>query len=112
MPRIALIIALGVLSSGCVAAIKQSEVDSALRGAGFTVDDARCASLRAARRLSVSELRSLQRVTTRVNQPVREMKVGELYDAVMDNVDPATIGTIARIGAECAQQRQQRAARQ
>ncbi|WP_199554699.1 hypothetical protein [Sandaracinobacteroides hominis] len=102
--------ALALATSGCVSAIKQSEVQTAMQGVGFTQEDARCAGARAGRQLSARELISLQRAASRLQQPVREMKVGDVMDAFTENVQPSTLATVARIGAECAQQRQARVA--
>lgn len=110
MQRLVAIGALALATSGCVSAIKQSEVQTAMIGVGFSREDAQCAAMRAARHLSARELISLQRTASRLQQPVREMKVGDLLDTVSENVDPQTLGTIARLGAECLQQRQARAA--
>ena len=107
MPRPVAILALLLLQTGCVTAVKQREVDAALRDVGFTQADADCAARRAARQMSIRELRSLQRAANGVQQPVRDMQVGALLDTVLENVDPDTLGTIARIGAECARQRRE-----
>lgn len=110
MLRVFALLSLAVLTTGCVTARKQSEVDAALRGVGFSEADARCLATRAGRQLTVRELRSLQRAGSAMQQPVREMPVGEVIDAIRDNVDPQTLSIIAGFTQECIQQRTERAA--
>ena len=97
----------GLALPGCVRAIKQSEVDTTLRSAGFSQEDARCLAARAARRLSVGQLRSLQRAAASLQQPVRETTIGEAIDAVRNNVDTSTIRILVQLGDECIRSRLQ-----
>ena len=110
MLRVVALLSFAVLASGCITTRKQSEVDSALRDVGFSEDDARCLASRAGRRLTVRELRSLQRAASAMEQPVREMPVGEVIDAIRNNVDPETLSVISRFAQECVQQRMERPA--
>ncbi len=110
MLRVFALLSLAALTTGCITARKQSEVNGVLRDVGFSEADARCLATRAGRQLTVRELRSLQRAASAMEQPVREMPVGEVIDAIRNNVDPQTLSIIGGLAAECAQQRQQAAA--
>ena len=110
MQRVFVLLTVASLTTGCITARKQSEVDTALRDVGFSETDARCLASRAGRQLTVRELRSLQRAASTMQQPVREMPVGEVIDAIRNNVDPETLSVIAGLAQECVQQRMQRTA--
>jgi len=99
------ILALGFLGSGCVTAVKEREVFGAMRDVGFTEDDARCLAARAGRQLSIRQLRSLQRAANALDKPVRDMPVGQVIDAIGNNVDGETLGVVVRLSAECARMR-------
>ena len=94
-----------LLLTGCVTALKQQEVYGAIRGVGFLEPDARCIAARAGRQLSIRDLRSLQRAANAIPSPVREATVGQVVDAISDNVEPETLGTVVRLAAECRQER-------
>ena len=108
MHKVIALLALATLTTGCITARKQSEVNTALRDVGFTETDARCLANRAGRDLTVRELRSLQRAASAMQQPVREMPVGEVIDAIRNNVDPETLSVISRFAQHCMQQRVER----
>lgn len=110
MLRVIALLSLAAMTTGCITARKQSEVDTALRDVGFSEADARCLATRAGRQLTVRELRSLQRAASAMQQPVREMPVGEVIDAIRNNVDPETLSVISRFAQECVQQRMERTA--
>lgn len=101
------ILALALGASGCVSAIKQSEVQTAMRDVGFTEADARCIASRAGRRMSISQLRSLQRAASSIPGPIREAQVGEVIDAIRNNVDADTLSIVATLASECVQARMQ-----
>ena len=107
MLRVFALLSLAALTTGCITARKQSEVNTALRDVGFTETDARCLASRAGRQLTVRELRSLQRAATAMPQPVMEMPVGDVLNAIRDNVDTNTLSIIARLTSECVQGRLQ-----
>ncbi|MCG2840293.1 hypothetical protein L6Q21_04770 [Sandaracinobacter sp. RS1-74] len=107
MLRICALLTVAALSTGCVTAAKQREVNSALLDVGFTKTDAMCLASRAGRQLSVRQLRSLQRAGAAMEQPVMEMPVGEVLEAIRDNVDTETLSTVARLSAECVRMRLQ-----
>lgn len=109
MHRLVPLLAIATLSSGCVVTTaKQNGVDGALRDVGFSEEDARCVASRAGRQLTVRQLRSLQRAGAAMQQPVREMPVGDVIDAIRDNVEPATLSIIRGLATECLQQRRDR----
>lgn len=110
MLRVFALLSLAALTTGCITARKQSEVDTALRDVGFSEADARCLATRAGRQLTVRELRSLQRAGSAMQQPVREMPVGDVIDAIRNNVEPETLSVIARFAQECVEQRMARPA--
>ncbi|MFN3371757.1 MAG: hypothetical protein ACK4Z0_09555 [Sphingomonadaceae bacterium] len=97
--------ALALGTTGCVTAIKEREVLGAMRDLGFTEADARCLAARAGRQLSVRQLRSLQRAAGELEQPVREMPVGQVIDAIRTHVDGETLGVIVGLSLECARLR-------
>jgi hypothetical protein len=94
-----------LLLAGCVTAAKQQEVYGAIHGVGFLEADARCIASRAGRQLSIRDLRSLQRAAGAIEGPVREATVGQVVDAISQNVEPETLGTVVRLAAECRQTR-------
>ena len=102
---VSVITAMGIGLSGCVSAIKQHEVNTALTDVGFTQADARCLARQAGRNLSVSQLRSLQRAAGTMQQPIREMPVGDVIDAIRTNVDPETLRAVGQMAADCARAR-------
>ncbi|WP_181160205.1 hypothetical protein [Sandaracinobacter neustonicus] len=97
--------ALAVMLPGCVTAIKHTEVDNALRSVGFTREDARCLASRSSRQLSIGQLRSLQRAASAMDQPIREMPVGDVIDAIRNHVDDDTLVAVGRMAADCMQAR-------
>lgn len=102
--------ALALALPGCVSAIKQHEVGTALRDVGFTEADARCLAARAGRQMTVRQLRSLQQAANSMDKPIREMPVGDVIDAVRNHVDPDTLRLMGRLAMECAQARANEAA--
>jgi hypothetical protein len=97
------LVALALL--GACTTVKEREVYGALRGGGFTEADARCLAARAARSLSIRQLRELQAAVDALDQPVREMAVGDAIDGLRANLDPQTVQLVARIGMECVRAR-------
>ena len=91
--------------SGCVTARKEAEVYGAISGIGFLEADARCISARAARSLSIAELRSLQRAQRQVSRSETQMTIGQVVDAISDHVEPETLGTVARAASQCVHER-------
>ncbi len=77
----------------------------AMREVGFTETDARCLAARAGRSLSVRQLRSLQRAAGELKQPVQEMPVGQVIEAIRTHVDAETLKTVARLSIDCVQRR-------
>lgn len=102
-----LIVLSGLALSGCVTARKEAEVYSAISGIGFLEADARCISARAARSLSIAELRSLQRAQRQVSASETQMTIGQVVDAISDHVEPETLGTVTRLASECVHERMQ-----
>ena len=100
---VASVLAIGL--PGCVTAIKQREVNTALTDVGFTQEDARCLARQASRNLSISQLRSLQRAAGSLQQPIREMPVGDVIDNIRAHVDPETLQAVGRMAADCARAR-------
>ncbi len=96
-----------LLLLGACTTVKEREVYGALQGGGFTEADARCLAARAARSLSIRQLRRLQAAVDALEQPVREMPVGEAIDGLRANLDPQTMQIVARVGVECVRARLQ-----
>jgi hypothetical protein len=95
------ILTLAVTTSGCISAAKEREVFGAMREVGFTETDARCLAARAGRKLSVRQLRSLQRAASELDQPVREMPAGQVIDAIRTHVDSETLGVVVGLTVDC-----------
>jgi hypothetical protein len=103
--KLVAILALALGAQGCVTAVKEREVDSALRGVGFTAADAQCLAARAGRQLSIRQLRALERAANELEQPVREMPVGDVIEAIRTHVDSDTLAVVVRLSADCARAR-------
>lgn len=95
-----------VILAGCTT-VKEREVFGALSGGGFTEADARCLAARAARSLSIRQLKQLQAAVDSLDKPVREMTIGQAIDGLSANLDPQTVQIMARVGVDCARARLQ-----
>jgi hypothetical protein len=91
----------GLLLSGCVTSIKEREVDSALRGVGFLAQDRQCLAARAARQLSIRQLRQIQAAANALDQPVTEMTIGDALTRLQRHIDPETVRVMATVAREC-----------
>ena len=105
MHAIVAILALALATSGCISAAKEREVFGAMRDVGFTEVDARCLASRAGRTLSIRQLRSLQGAAAAMEQPVKEMPVGDVIAAITAHVDTDTLRTVAGLTADCVRLR-------
>jgi len=88
-----------------VSAIKEREVYGTMRDVGFTEADARCLAARAARQMSIRQLRSLQSAADALEKPILEKPVGEVIAAIRTNVDSDTLAIVARLSADCVRAR-------
>lgn len=103
--RAVILIAAGLASTGCIRAIKQAEVMGAMQDLGLSDPDARCLASRAARQLSVRELRSLQAAAKSVGDRSAETPLPVAVLRVRDKVAPQTLTTAVRIAGECVVER-------
>jgi hypothetical protein len=103
--KLVALLALALGTQGCVTTAKEREVNNALRGAGFTAADAQCLAARAGRQLSIRQLRTLERAADELEQPVLEMPVGDVIEAIRTNVDSDTLAVVVRLSADCARAR-------
>lgn len=106
--RAVVLIAAGLASTGCVRAIKQGEVMGAMRDLGLSDPDAHCVASRAARQLSIRELRSLQAAAASVGDRTGSTPLPIAVLRVRDKVDPQTLATAVQIAGECVAERASR----
>jgi outer membrane murein-binding lipoprotein Lpp len=92
----------GLLLSGCVTAIKENEVNAALSGVGFLERDRACLAARAARQLSIRQLRQIQAAANAMDKPITEMTIGDAIARLQRHIDPATVRVMANVAKECA----------
>ena len=91
----------GLALSGCVRSIKEAEVLTSMRDLGLAEPDARCLANRAARRLSVGQLRSLQAAAKSVGDRSASTPLPAAVLRVRNMVDTETLGIAVAIAGEC-----------
>ncbi|MCG2840294.1 hypothetical protein L6Q21_04775 [Sandaracinobacter sp. RS1-74] len=100
MIRFLLPLALVALASGC-ATTKQAQVRSALLDAGLPESMAICMAEPLGRDLSVSQLKSLQRVAKLARSSPTQMTQQQFNDLLKRDLDPETVGVVVRAGLGC-----------
>jgi hypothetical protein len=88
------------LAAGC-ATTKQAQVQSALLDAGMPKPMATCMAEPLGQELSVSQLRSLQRVAKLANTSPSQMTQKQVMDLLKRDLDPETVGVVVRAGIGC-----------
>ncbi len=95
-----LVAALAHLVSAC-ATTKEAQVRSALLDAGMPEPMAVCMAEPLGRDLSVSQLRSLQRVANVANTAPSKMTQQQVLNMLKRDLDPETVGVVVRAGVGC-----------
>lgn len=93
-------LALLALAAGC-ASTKQAQVRSALMDAGLPEPMAQCMAEPLGRDLSVSQLKSIQRVAKLANTRPANMTQKQVLDLLKRDLDPETVGVVVRAGFGC-----------
>lgn len=86
--------------AGC-ATTKQAQVRSALLDAGLSEPMASCMAEPLGSDLSVSQLKSLQRVAKLANTSPTRMTQKQILDLLKRDLDPQTVGVVVRAGIGC-----------
>jgi hypothetical protein len=89
-----------VAVSGCTTT-KQVQVRSALVDAGLSDPMASCMAEPLGKELSVSQLKSLQRVAKLANTSPTKMTQKQVMDLIKRDLDPETVGVVVRAGLGC-----------
>lgn len=97
-----------LLLSGCITAAREREVYGAIGSIGVLQSDATCLAARAGHALAICQLRSLECAARAMDQPVREMPVGQVIDTISDHVDAQTPGLVVRLAIACRRSGQPR----
>lgn len=100
MMRLSSLVLLAALAAACTTT-KQSRVRTALLDAGVPKPLAECMAEPLGRDLSVSQLRSLQRVSALGERRINELNPREVIDMLQKNLDPETVGVVTRAGFGC-----------
>jgi hypothetical protein len=93
-------LALLLIVSAC-ATTKEARVRSALLDAGMPEPMAVCMAEPLGRDLSVSQLRSLQRVAKLADTAPSNMTQAQVLDLLKRDLDPETVGVVVRAGVGC-----------
>lgn len=89
------------LALGACATTKQSQIRSALLDAGLPPTTATCMAEPLARDLSVSQLKSLQRVAKLAQTSPERIDSQKALELLRQDLDPETVGVVVRAGLEC-----------
>jgi hypothetical protein len=87
--------------AGC-ATTKEAQVRSALLDAGLPPPMATCMAEPMGQQLSVSQLKSLQRVAKLAQTAPANMTQKQVMDLLKRDLDPETVGVVVRAGLGCA----------
>jgi hypothetical protein len=100
--RTALFAALSLaLIVGACATTKESRVRTALLEAGMPEPMAQCMAEPLGRDLSVTQLRSLQRVAKMANTAPRALTQQQVLNILKRDLDPETVGVVVHAGVGC-----------
>jgi hypothetical protein len=93
-------LALGLGLSACTTT-KQAQVRTALLDAGLPAPMADCMAEPLGRDLSVSQLKSLQRVSNLAKTAPSNMTQQQVMTMLKRDLDPETVGVVVRAGVGC-----------
>jgi hypothetical protein len=99
--RIALLLLALVPALAACTTTKQAQVRTALLDAGLSQPMADCMAEPLGRDLSVSQLRSLQRVAKLANTAPANMTQQQVMTMLKRDLDPETVGVVVRAGVGC-----------
>ena len=102
MHRIVFVAAAALAMSGCVQAIAESRVQSALREAGVSESDSDCMAERMVDRLTIDQLRKLEGLKARKGETVRPTSLRGYVDRVRRVGDAEVIAVTSSSAALCA----------
>ena len=100
MRKILVSAVLPLLVTAC-ATTKEAQVRSALMDAGLSDPMASCMAEPMGKELSVSQLRSLQRVSKLMNTSPSKMTQRQVMDLLKRDLDPETVGVVVRAWFGC-----------
>ena len=100
--RIVIAIGAALALSGCVQAIAESRVQSALREAGVSESDSDCMAERMVDRLTIDQLKKLEGLKARKGEPVRPTTLGGYVDRVRRVGDAEVVAVTSSSAALCA----------
>ena len=90
------------LLGGCVETIAESRVRSALVDAGLSNRNAECMASRMVDRLSIAQLRKLERLKARAGERERPVTIGEYVERVRRVGDAEVVAVTASSAGLCA----------
>jgi hypothetical protein len=101
MRAVAVLLAMALLS-GCVEKIAESRVRSALVDAGLSQRNADCMAARMVDRLTIGQLRKLERLKAKPGERERPVTIGEYLERVRRVGDSEAIAVTASSAGLCA----------
>jgi hypothetical protein len=87
---------------GCVQAIAQSRVETALRNAGLSSHNAGCMAERMVDRLTIDQLKRLEALRPQAGEPARPTTLAEYVERVRRVGDAEVVAVTASSAALCA----------
>lgn len=100
--RIALVLAGALALSGCVQTIAESRVRTALVEAGLSQKNADCMAGRMVDRLTIAQLKKLERVKARPGERDKPVTIGEYVERVRRVGDAEVVAVTASSAGLCA----------
>ena len=101
-PLLALIAPVVLLTAGCVEAIAESRVRTALLDAGVPAGDADCMSQRMVDRLTIEQLRKLEALKARAGEAERPSNLSDFVARIRRVGDEEVVAVTASSAALCA----------
>ncbi len=100
--RAAVILACAIALSGCVEAIAESRVQSALSEAGLSDRNADCMAERMVDRLTIAQLKKLEQLKARSGERPRPVTIPEYVERVRRVGDAEVVAVTGSSAALCA----------
>jgi hypothetical protein len=102
MKRTIAIAAVALLAGGCVQAIAQGRVESALVEGGLSQKNAACMAERMVDRLTIAQLKKLERVKALPGEREKPASIGEYVERVRRVGDAEVVAVTASSAGLCA----------
>lgn len=102
MPRLLLALLPALLLTGCFEKVAESRVKAALVGAGLSESNAACMAGRMVDRLSIGQLRSLEKLRKRAGETGKDITIGEYVSRVRKAADAEAIAVTVSSAALCS----------